>query len=133
VQAFENFKSYHIRIVGEKCNNPALKVFKSQWVFISIISTLGGKVELLPSFVDSDKANSLKYVVATNTEKFDKSATGVDAPTVPPQSTMLSCFETSQQNYNDVKQMIEETNKKENEHFGYEIVCVAQKVREKRD
>ena len=107
MQAFENFKSYHIRIVGEKCNKPALKVFKSQWVYISIISTLGGKVELLPSFVDSDKANSLKYVVATNTEKFDKSATRVDATTVPPQSTMLNCFETSQQNYNDVKQMIE--------------------------
>ena len=94
-QAFENFDSHHLRLAGEKGNKPGQRLFKSPWLYLSFVSTLGGKAELTPKFISQDKANSLKYITAKDTNKFDKSGTGVDAPAVPEQSTMLNCFETS--------------------------------------
>jgi len=92
-QAFENFEGNHIRIKGEKGGaKPGSKVFVSKWLYLTFESTLGGRLDLRPGFVDPEKANSLKYVTASNTNKLDKSLSGVDAPTVPPQKTMLASF-----------------------------------------
>jgi len=92
-QAFENFEGHHIRIKGEKAGVVSnTKMFVSKWLYLTFESTLGGKIDLRPVFVDPEKANSLKYVIASNTNKFDKSNSGVDAPTVPPQKTMLASF-----------------------------------------
>ena len=46
---------------------------------------------------------------------------------------MIADFKSNKQNYTDIKTMIEETRKRDNESFGQEIVNAAQAIREKRD
>lgn len=86
-----------------------------------------------PLFVDQAKANTMKFVVAHDTNKQDTSTTGVDVPKLPPQKTMVSDFVSCKQNFNELKVMIEESQKKGNQDFGKEIVQVAMAVRDKRD
>mmetsp|Transcript_16603 Transcript_16603/g.22427 ORF Transcript_16603/g.22427 Transcript_16603/m.22427 type:complete len:143 (-) Transcript_16603:1430-1858(-) len=63
----------------------------------------------------------------------DTSVTGVDDSKLPPQKTMVSDFMRCKQNFSELKQMIEETQKKGNRDFGHEIISAAMAVREKRD
>ena len=42
----------------------------------------------------------------------------MDAPTVPPQPKMIEDFKQNRQNYTDLKTMIDETRKKDNQSFG---------------
>ena len=46
---------------------------------------------------------------------------------------MIDDFKQNKQNYADLKTMIEETRKKDNQGFGQEVVKAAQAVREKRE
>ena len=46
---------------------------------------------------------------------------------------MIDDFKQNKQNYTDLKTMIEETRKKDNQNFGQEVVKAAQAVREKRE
>ena len=52
---------------------------------------------------------------------------------VPPQKTMISDFKSNNQNYVDLKTMIDEAKKHENASLGKEVIQIAQEVRSKRE
>ena len=52
---------------------------------------------------------------------------------VPPQKTMISDFKSNNQNYVDLKTMIDEAKKHENTNLGMEVVQIAQEIRYKRE
>ena len=127
------FKGPILKIAGERGPKPNTKVFNTPSLFLTFISSLGANLEVRPAFIDPAKANSIKYVTTTQTNKYDQSATGVDEPKIPPQKTMLEHFKSNKQNYTDIKTMIEETKKKENETFADDVILAAQAIRDKRE
>ena len=107
-----------LRIPGVRGSKPNQHVFHQPFVYLTFISAIGVTIDCRPTFVDPAKANSAKYVISANPNKFDSSNTGVDEPKIPPQKTMIADFKSNKQNYTDIKTMIEETRKRDNESFG---------------
>ena len=108
-------------------------MFNNSTLFITFISTEDIRIEVKPVFIDPAKANSLKYITSKNLNRFDSSATGIDEPKVPPQKNMIADFKNNKQNYNDLRTMIEESRKRDNESFGMEIVKAALEIKEKKE
>ena len=70
-------------VQGDKSIKPGVKIFTTNWLYITFISSHSFTMDVRPQFIDQQKASSMKYVVSSDTKKFDNSATGVDAPTIP--------------------------------------------------
>ena len=104
-----------LRFQGEKPGGkPGSKIFVSKFLYLTFISTKGSEIEVKAFFVDPAKANSIKYVTSHDTNKMDNSATGVDDSKLPPQKTMVNDFQRCKQNFTELKQMIDESQKKGN-------------------
>ena len=132
-QEFIEPKGGLVRIVGERGPKPNVKVFSEKMLYLTFLSSQSTTIEVRPQFIDPAKAGSLKFVTQIQVQKLDTSVTGVDEPKLPPQKTMIEYFKNNKQNYTEIKAMIEETKKKENEDFGKEIVKAALEVRDQRD
>ena len=71
-----------LRFQGEKGGaKVGQKVFTTKYVYVTFLSALGGTIEVRPVFVDQEKANSIKYVTAKDTNKIDA---GIDESNKPP-------------------------------------------------
>lgn len=120
-----------LRFNGEKGGTKVgQKIFATKYLYLTFLSALGGQIEVRPIFVDQEKANSIKYVTAKDTNKMDA---GIEAAQAPPQKNMVNDFITCRQNFSELKMMIDESQKKGNQEFGKEIISVAVGVKNKRD
>ena len=122
-----------LRFTGDRGPKPGIKIFRSNFLYITFISSVSATIEIRPQFIDSQKANSLKYVTTMDNKRYDQTVSGVDEPKLPPQKTMIANFLSSNQNYTEIKEMIEETKKRDNRDFGQQIIKEAQKIRERRE
>jgi len=80
--------------------------------------------------MDSKTANKLNLVSRCFGNNLESIPTAAD---VMPHKTMITSFVEHRQNFSELKQMIEETQKKGNKELGQEIIQVAAAVRDKRD
>lgn len=94
VQAYVPYKRGELlRFKGEKFGTkPGQKIFVSKFLYLTFLSSNGGEIDVKPLFVDPLKANTIKYITTNDVNKMDTSLTGVDAPTLPPQKTMVNDF-----------------------------------------
>lgn len=126
-------KGQQLRISGDRGPKPNTKIFRHNQLYLTFISNQGATIEVRPYFIDPAKANSLKFITAIQTGKIDNSISGVDEQKLPPQRTMMSDFKNHNQNFTDLRTMIQETKKGENQGFGLDIVKVALELKEKRE
>ena len=94
-QWFEIKGQYMMRVQGERGNKPNIKVFSTNYLYVTFIASQSTTIEVRPQFIDPSKAQSLKYVTAAHTNKMDSSNTGVDEPKIPPKTSMIADFKKS--------------------------------------
>ena len=92
-------------------------------------------IEVRPQFNGPANPNSQKQVVTSlSNGKLDQSKTAVEQRNAKPDwDEMISEFKNSNQNFLDLKAMIDEAKKKGNKEFGMDVVQIAQKIQNQRD